>query len=389
MLRRVSHFAILFLFLLSLLTWIYVPLLLAWELSLVTTQLGHWLALATCVFSIPLRFPNLHLRHRDRLIDFGFSLAALAALVTYLTPLALASHKFPGEISWPTLFQLRTEETPHKRTTFTAANDQTPLNLDFYPAPQPSSPSVLSPWVLVIHGGGWINGSSDQLPELNWYLNQKGYAVISVDYRLSPGWLWPAPRDDIFRALKFIRAHATEWKIDPDQWAILGRSAGAQIAGVVAYSLHGSSKPKGFISFYGPSDLVFGYNLGQEDDILKSRTLLRGFLGGTPSEVTELYKSGSEMGAITSDACPTLLIHGEQDTIVSYKHSVRLLATLKSFAIDVKFVSLHFGPHGFDYFFTGPEGQVSTFEVDRFLKRVLPVNGERVSDSPKEKHALQ
>lgn len=351
-------------------TWFYVPYLLAWEFSVVTTQLGHWLALATLIFSLPLLLPNLKPRPDRHAVDLGFKLLAFLTIASFLAPLAKTLMDHPGNISAKKLFTLSESPTPYQRFTFMAANDKTPLNLDFYP---PSKPAKNSPWILVIHGGGWINGSSDQLPELNWSLTKKGYAVISIDYRLSPGWLWPAPKDDAFRALDFIRAHAVDWNIDPSRWAILGRSAGAQIAGVVAYSLRGGQRPKGFISFYGPSDLVFGYDIGQENDILRSRTLLRGFLGGTPIQSLQLYKTASEMEAVTTNACPTLLIHGDGDVIVSPLHSKRLMAKLQKQGVDTRLVTLHFGPHGFDFFFNGPEGQVSTFESERFLKRVLPI----------------
>jgi acetyl esterase/lipase len=303
--------------------------------------------------------------------DLLFAALGIVALATYLAPVVTTLQDFPGVLDVAKLFEPSIRATPMKRFTFTAANGKTPLNLDFYP-PTDAGPSP-APWVLVIHGGGWINGSSDQLPELNYHLARKGYAVISIDYRLSPGWLWPAPKDDAFDALKFIRAKASEFAIDPDRWAILGRSAGAQIAGVVAYSLHGDQRPKGFISFYNPTDLIFGYGVGKEDDILRSRTLLRGFLGGTPDEAKALYESASVMGAVTADACPTLLIHGLKDTIVWEKHSERLHEVLKKNGVDDELVLLRFGPHGFDFFFNGPEAQVATAKVDGFLKRVLPV----------------
>jgi dipeptidyl aminopeptidase/acylaminoacyl peptidase len=77
------------------------------------------------------------------------------------------------------------------------------------------------------------------------------------------------------------------------------------------------------------------------------------------------------MGAVTPDACPTLLIHGWQDTIVWVKHTLRLEEVLKKNGVDTKVVLFRFGPHGFDFFFNGPEGQVSTAEVYAFLTRVL------------------
>jgi acetyl esterase/lipase len=368
--KHAARTTIVFLFLLSLLTWIHIEHLLAWELSIVTTQLGVWFALATLLALIPFQ-PWTLARPPFRPSDVGFIALGLVAIGTYLAPVFSTVIDHPGSLNVVKLLSPSESATPMKRLTFTAGNGSTPLNLDFYPPTSTASKPV--PWVLVIHGGGWINGSSDQLPELNYHLARKGYGIISIDYRLSPGWLWPAPKDDTMAALQFIRHHASEWNLDANRWVLLGRSAGAQIAGVVAYSLHGNDRPRGYISFYNPTDLVFGYEVGQEEDILRSRTLLRGFLGGTPDQAKALYKSASVMESVTPDACPTLLIHGLRDTLVWSKHTTRLEEVLMRNKIDTKVVLFRFGPHGFDFFFHGPEAQASTMEVDQFLARVLPL----------------
>ncbi len=369
--QHASRSILVILFLLSLLTWVYVPVLLAWELSIVTTQLGHLLALIVVVAMLPLKPWRIRWAAASvKQIDTVFTVLGLAALITFLMPLITTVVEHPGDLNLAQLFKPGDSRTPFKRFSFMAANGKTPLNLDYYPPTENMrSPS---PWILVIHGGGWINGDSEQLPELNWHLNRLGYGVISVDYRLSPGWLWPAPKDDILAALEFIKSRAAEWNLDPNRWVSLGRSAGAQIAGVVSYSLRGEARPKGYISFYGPSDLVFGYNVGEENDILRSRTLLRGFLGGTPAAADALYKSASVMNEVTRESCPTLLLHGRDDSLVFYRHSQRLITVLEAQRVDAQLVTVHFGPHGFDYIFNGPEAQVSTASVDRFLKRVLP-----------------
>lgn len=377
MLKTASRSLLTLLFLLSLLTWFSLQVLVAWELSIVTTQLGPILAVIALLALVPLKpwaLIKTPFTPPFRPGDVFFIALGVVAIATYLTPTIAAMIDHPGAVNVVKLFEPAESKVDFTRYTFQAANKTTPLNLDFYPpAENLKRLTQTAPWILVIHGGGWINGDSQQLPELNWHLAKLGYGVISVDYRLSPGWIWPAPKDDVTNAIEFIRAHSAEWKIDPERWAILGRSAGAQIAGVVAYSLHGDARPKGFVSFYGPSDLVFGYGVGQENDILRSRTLLRGFLGGAPEDAKALYESASEMNMVTKDACPTLLIHGERDILVWVKHSDRLLKTLQDNGIDSPFVRMRFGPHGFDFFFNGPEGQVATNAVETFLARVLPI----------------
>ena len=63
-----------------------------------------------------------------------------------------------------------------------------------------------------------------------------GYAVASIDYRLAPEFKWPAQRDDLLAAIRFLRAHAAALGIDEDRLVLLGRSAGGQIATAAAYA---------------------------------------------------------------------------------------------------------------------------------------------------------
>lgn len=357
---------LIFLFALSTLTWFSVNNLFAWELSIVTTQLGWIFAVVmlACIGALLLT--------RIRAIDVVILALAVIAVGTYVAPIFTTLTQWPGQMNVLQLFKPTESAVPFKRVQYLAANDKTPLNMDIYSVASVARVAKSAPWVLVIHGGGWINGDSEQMPEMNWHLAKEGYTVISIDYRLSPAWLWPAPRDDAYRALAYIRSHAREWNIDPERWVILGRSAGAQVAGVVAYTVK-DNPPKGFISYYNPTDLVFGYGVGKEDDILKSRTLLRGFLGGTPEEKKDLYHSASEMELVTPQSPPTLLLHGLKDNIVWEKHSERLFDVLKKNGVDVTMKLFAFGPHGFDYFFNGPEAQASTSAADDFLRRVLPL----------------
>ena len=108
------------------------------------------------------------------------------------------------------------------------------MKLDFYP----SQIAGKKPCVIVVHGGSWAGGDSQQLPELNSYMAAKGYNVASINYRMAPKWQTPAPVEDIANAIKYLTAHADELHIDPTQFVLLGRSAGAQIALLAAYTLH-------------------------------------------------------------------------------------------------------------------------------------------------------
>ena len=108
----------------------------------------------------------------------------------------------------------------------------TSLTLDFYQ----SKISGKKPCIIVVHGGSWAGGNSRQLPELNSYLASRGYNVASINYRMAPKWKTPAPVEDVKNCLTYLKKHAEEYHIDTTQFVLLGRSAGAQIALLAAYT---------------------------------------------------------------------------------------------------------------------------------------------------------
>lgn len=237
--------------------------------------------------------------------------------------------------------------------------------LDFYPAQQPG----LRPCVVVIHGGSWTSGDSKQLPELNNYLAQAGYHVASVNYRLAPTYRCPTPVEDVYAAMDYLRQHAAILQIDTSNFVLLGRSAGAQIALLAAYRQKVPGL-KGVVDFYGPADMVWGYSAPANPLVMDSRKVLENYLGGTYSTVPDNYASSSPIEFADKHAMPTLIIHGENDPLVAYEHSIRLNKKLTANGVKHYFLSLPWATHGFDYNLKGPGGQLSTYAVERFVKNV-------------------
>ncbi len=259
--------------------------------------------------------------------------------------------------------------TRNKRTAYQSfvysKTDSYSLSLDYYP----SQISGKKPCVIVVHGGSWSAGDSKQLPELNSYLSQKGYNVASINYRLAPQYLNPLPVQDVKAVIQYLKQHANELNIDTNNFVLLGRSAGAQIALLAAYTLHETGL-KGVIDFYGPADMVWGYSVPSNPLIMDSRKVMEDYLGGTYSKVPENYAASSPIEFVTKQSVPTLIIHGKQDVLVSYLHSVKLNKKLGENGIKHFFLSLPWATHGFDYTLNGPAGQLSTYTIERFLKQV-------------------
>ncbi|PAW92485.1 alpha/beta hydrolase [Mucilaginibacter sp. MD40] len=259
-------------------------------------------------------------------------------------------------------FFAKTSEADHFQHTYIKYTD-TSLTLDFYPSKIKSN---RRPCVIVIHGGSWSSGDSQQLPELNSLLATNGYNVASINYRMAPMWKSPAPVEDVENALKYLRSHAAELSIDTNQFVLLGRSAGAQIALVAGYTLK-NQHIAGVIDFYGPADMVWGYAAPSNPLIMDSRKVMERYLGGTYSSVPKQYVNSSPLSFVDASVPPTLIIHGKNDALVAYEHSRRLNQKLQQAGVPHYWLRLPWATHGFDYNINGPGGQLSTYAVLRFM----------------------
>jgi len=248
--------------------------------------------------------------------------------------------------------------------TFAYAAD---LALDFYhPVRSDARPG---PCVIVVHGGGWNGGVRGEIAPLNHWLARRGYAVAAITYRLAPKFTWPAQRDDILEAIAFLKAHAAALGIDATRLVLLGRSAGGNLAEATAYAAPDPAI-RGVVALYAPADVNFAYACGREDDVLKSPALLRQFLGGPPESARAAYEGASGYLHVGEFTPPTLLIHGELDTLVWHRQSERLDQKLAAAGIAHAFVSLPWATHGMEYNLSGPGGQLTTFAVEWFLGAV-------------------
>ena len=255
-----------------------------------------------------------------------------------------------------------TVNVPYRTLTYTQYAG-TALTLDFYPT------RIIGkkPCVIVIHGGSWSTGDSRQLPELNSVMAINGYNVASINYRMAPKWQTPAPVEDVANVIKYLTEHADELHIDTNNFVLLGRSAGAQIALLAAYTLH-QKNIKAVIDFYGPADMVWGYSIPSNPLIMDSRRVMSDYIGGPYAQVPQKYVASSPVEFVDKNSPPTLIIHGANDVLVAYEHSRRLDAKLQKNGIKHFWLKLPWATHGFDFNLNGPGGQLSTYTVLKFLK---------------------
>ncbi len=254
------------------------------------------------------------------------------------------------------------KQTAYKTLSYSDNDEQ---NLDFYP----SHIAGKKPCIIVVHGGSWSSGDSKQLPELNSYLAGEGYNVASINYHLAPKYQSPVAVDDVEAVFNYLRKNAEKLHIDTTNFVLLGRSAGAQIALLSAYNLPQKGL-KGVVDYYGPADMVWGYSKPASKLVMDSRAVMERYLGGTYKAVPDKYFASSPIEFVNRQTVPTLIIHGDNDVLVSPIHSQKLDQKLKENGIKHFYLDLPWATHGFDYNINGPGGQLSTYVVERFINTV-------------------
>jgi len=140
---------------------------------------------------------------------------------------------------------------------------------------------------------------------------------------------------------------------------------------LAAYTMHEPAL-KGVIDFYGPTDMVWGYSIPSNPWIMDSRKVMEDYVGGTYKEVPQKYFNSSPVEFVSRQSVPTLIIHGDNDVLVSPEHSRRLTVKLQHNGIKYYYLKLPWATHGFNYNLNGPGGQLSTFAVETFLNTVCP-----------------
>ncbi len=227
-----------------------------------------------------------------------------------------------------------------------------PLLMDvFLPTHPVRTPA---PVVLWIHGGGWErgdkNGNSGAV-----MLAEEGFVTSSLFYRLSGDSPFPADIEDCKCAIRFLRANAARFGIDPDRIGVAGASAGGHLAELVATAgpdagLEGtggwpdaSSRVQAASAYYGASDFTVGELEFQHHTGLVIVKLFR----GTEKQKPELYKKASPIFYVGRGAPPLFLAHGEQDELVPFDQSVRMAEAYREAGLDVEFIPVKNAGHDF------------------------------------------
>lgn len=267
-------------------------------------------------------------------------------------------------------------------TTYTFARiGETDLKLDVYAPPE--SAKINGASVIVVHGGSWNGGKRSDFSQWNRWLADAGYTVFDIDYRLSPQPNWAAATGDVKCAVVWVKEHAAQFNISTAKIALLGRSAGAHLALLAAYSAGDTQIPascgttqtnenvRAVISFYAPTDLLWDYDNLANEYVVNGPQTLGNFLGGNPHESNEIrdrYILASPVAHVSAQTPPTLLIHGGEDQLVRSENMYRLADQLKQANISHETIFIPYAQHGFDYNFNGWGSQIVKPAVVKFLR---------------------
>jgi acetyl esterase/lipase len=222
------------------------------------------------------------------------------------------------------------------------------------------------PVLVQVYGGAWQRGTPANNAEFAEYFAAQGYVVFAVDYRHAPQFRFPAQVDDVRTALAWIGSHASEWDADTSRLAMVGRSAGAHLAMMVAYSLD-APRVRGVIDYYGPVDLVEGYRKPPRPDPLAVRDIEEALLGAPPDSMMDRYRAASPITLVTRRLPPTLLIYGGRDHIVEPRFGALLAGRLRAESTPVVHVEIPWAEHAFDAVPYGPSSQLARYVAERFL----------------------
>lgn len=218
------------------------------------------------------------------------------------------------------------------------------------------------PLVVYIHGGGWEDGSKDQAQPVLGLLRGRPYAGASLNYRLTNEARWPAQIHDCKAAIRWLRAHAKEYNLDPDKICAFGISAGGHLVSMLGVTggvkelegnlgkhLDQSSRVTCVMDFCGPSNFLTFGGKGSIFDVNDPKAPLAKLIGGPLKDHEGLGRKASPVNYITSDDAPFLIIHGDKDNIVPYSQATEFDAALDAAKIPSILLTGTDGGHVFLY----------------------------------------
>ena len=237
-----------------------------------------------------------------------------------------------------------------------ASPNGTDLHLDLY---RPLRASGRLPVIVFIHGGAWRAGTRTTGPDLERFFARDGFAMASIDYRLTPDGVFPRSVEDVKTAIRYLRTHAAAHGLDADRIGYWGLSAGGHLAAVAALAPRGtfegtewleeSSAVQCVLDAYGPT----WFTTMDDEAAAEAATLSASgakrrlrhdspsspesrLLGAAIQSVPARVRDASPLTYVNAGAPPFLIVHGTADDMVPMRQSVRLFDALAAAGTEVE-----------------------------------------------------
>jgi len=244
------------------------------------------------------------------------------------------------------------------------------LTLDAY-VPNGAGPF---PTVIIVHGGGFNRGDKQTyVPPLFEPLTEAGFAWFTINYRLYPQAKFPGPVDDIEAAIKFVKEHAREYKVDLRRVVLMGESAGGALVSYVGVRNKSALKLAAVVPFYGVHD--WELRAKEEVEGKVGPSIWRDVFSVPPGNSAEAVKRMREVSAINlvkKGLPPFLLIHGTADPQVNYEQSVEMQKRMKAAGNICDLITVEGGPHGMGVITKFPDTKV---KMIAWLRQTLKISG--------------
>jgi len=245
---------------------------------------------------------------------------------------------------------------------------------------RPKNATGALPAVLCVHGGGFRAGSRTGYHALAIKLAQRGYVAATASYRLAPRHQFPAAVEDVKAAVRFLRANAKKYGLDPDLIGATGGSAGGHLVLMLGLTgdskafdgtgpnLDQSAKVQAVVNLYGPTDFTKSY--GKSVD---AHLVLPLWLGGDLEHERKWHQISSPLNYANPLAAPLLSIHGTEDKYVEHAQSVWLTERLQGMGAEAELLTLPGAGHGFK----GADAEKAESALLAFFDKHLHVRNQR------------
>jgi acetyl esterase/lipase len=253
-------------------------------------------------------------------------------------PTQYIDYRHPGNNRAPLAAAAQTPAGLHRDIEYGRVGDER-LLLDVS-VPQDEA---LHPVAVIVHGGGW--GSGDKQRDHTMFLGpltRAGFTWFAINYRLAPQYRWPACFDDVRTALRWIRMHAARYKGDPRRIAVIGYSAGAQLACLAVVEAAPDAQVAAVVGLAAPTDLETDTERRGGLSVALKDLLNRQDVN---DEVRALLRDLSPVNHLKAGLPPFLLVHGTADRSVPYGQSVGFQARLKALGVACDLITIDNAPH--------------------------------------------